>query len=219
MAYKFYVKNAMKNNIVIMNSETFKLYYKEVGKIDYKTLTPQEEQILFAQIKLNDLKSKNFMVENNLRYVVKCVIKAYKPIDDIMEMISYGNDGLYAAIDSFDPSKGNRFSTHLHWKVKDFLSRYRDKTFGRNGEKINIPLDENIDCAYDPTYNFDTEDNKIMLEDFLVKNLSFKEKKVVDLYYIDGYTIKEIMQITNFSRNKVITLKKSFDEKYLKNKI
>jgi len=56
-------------------------------------------------------------VMHNMRLVLSRVLKFRHQEDpDVMEIVSYGTDGLYRAIELFDLSRGTRFSTYaVHW--------------------------------------------------------------------------------------------------------
>jgi RNA polymerase primary sigma factor len=56
-------------------------------------------------------------VMHNMRLVLSRVLKFRHQEDrDVMEIVSYGTDGLYRAIELFDLTRGTRFSTYaVHW--------------------------------------------------------------------------------------------------------
>ena len=100
-------------------------------------------------------------------------------------------------------------------------------------EKITIPRPGHADLVGVTKYNFedimvhtedfvvDEEDNYNYVEDldiFLNNNLSFLDKKVIELYYIEGLKIDFIVKELNISRVRVMNIKKEFDNKFLKNK-
>lgn len=74
------------------------------GTCRQPTLEEQEEAI------------KRFVM-HNMRLVLSRVLKFRHQEDrDVMEIVSYGTDGLYRAIELFDLSRGTRFSTYaVHW--------------------------------------------------------------------------------------------------------
>ncbi len=80
---------------------------------------------------------KNVIIEANLRLVVNIAMKHAAGGPRMSELVSEGNYSLMRAVETFDYTRGFRFSTHASWLItKDFArkvpahSRRRDKTGG-----------------------------------------------------------------------------------------
>ncbi|MHC4213710.1 MAG: helix-turn-helix domain-containing protein, partial [Planctomycetota bacterium] len=80
---------------------------------------------------------KNVIIEANLRLVVNIAMKHAAGGPRISELVSEGNYSLMRAVETFDYTRGFRFSTHASWLItKGFArkiptrSRRRDKTGG-----------------------------------------------------------------------------------------
>ena len=66
---------------------------------------------------------KNFLIRSNLRLVVSIAKKYIKPTNNFFEMVSDGNMSLIRAIEKFDYTKGNKFSTYATWAIMKNFAR------------------------------------------------------------------------------------------------
>lgn len=66
---------------------------------------------------------KNLLIRSNLRLVVSIAKKHIKPTSNFFEMVSDGNMSLIRAIEKFDYSKGNKFSTYATWAIMKNFAR------------------------------------------------------------------------------------------------
>lgn len=66
---------------------------------------------------------KNFLIRCNLRLVVSIAKRHIKPTGNFFEMVSDGNMSLIRAIEKFDYSKGNKFSTYASWAIMKNFAR------------------------------------------------------------------------------------------------
>lgn len=66
---------------------------------------------------------KNFLIRSNLRLVVSIAKKHVTPTSNFFEMVSDGNMSLIRAIEKFDYSKGNKFSTYASWAIMKNYAR------------------------------------------------------------------------------------------------
>jgi RNA polymerase primary sigma factor len=69
------------------------------------------------------LSVKNQIIRANLRLVVSIAKVHAGPTNNLFELISDGNMALIRAVESFDVSRGNRFSTYASWAIKRNLAR------------------------------------------------------------------------------------------------
>jgi RNA polymerase sigma factor (sigma-70 family) len=69
------------------------------------------------------LEVKNFLIRSNLRLVVSIAKRHVKPTSNFFEMVSDGNMSLIRAIEKFDYSKGNKFSTYASWAIMKNFAR------------------------------------------------------------------------------------------------
>ncbi|MCA9079684.1 MAG: sigma-70 family RNA polymerase sigma factor [Planctomycetaceae bacterium] len=66
---------------------------------------------------------KNFLIRSNLRLVVSIAKKHMTPTANFFEMVSDGNMSLFRAIEKFDYTKGNKFSTYATWAIMKNYAR------------------------------------------------------------------------------------------------
>jgi RNA polymerase sigma factor (sigma-70 family) len=66
---------------------------------------------------------KNFLIRSNLRLVVSIAKRHIKPGANFFEMVSDGNMSLIRAIEKFDYSRGNKFSTYATWAIMKNFAR------------------------------------------------------------------------------------------------
>ena len=98
-----------------------RMYLKEIGQI--KLLSADEEVELAKQIAAGNQTAKNKLTEANLRLVVSIAKKYSGRGLHILDLIQEGNTGLIRAVDKFDWTKGNKFSTYATWWIRQAITR------------------------------------------------------------------------------------------------
>jgi len=98
-----------------------RMYLKEIGQI--KLLSADEEVELAKRISEGDQNAKNKLTEANLRLVVSIAKKYSGRGLHILDLIQEGNTGLIRAVDKFDWTKGNKFSTYATWWIRQAITR------------------------------------------------------------------------------------------------
>ena len=98
-----------------------RMYLKEIGQI--KLLTAEEEVDLAKRVSEGDQHAKNKLTEANLRLVVSIAKKYSGRGLHILDLIQEGNTGLIRAVDKFDWTKGNKFSTYATWWIRQAITR------------------------------------------------------------------------------------------------
>ena len=98
-----------------------RMYLKEIGQI--KLLSAEEEVELAKAVAEGDQAAKNKLTEANLRLVVSIAKKYSGRGLHILDLIQEGNTGLIRAVDKFDWTKGNKFSTYATWWIRQAITR------------------------------------------------------------------------------------------------
>ena len=98
-----------------------RMYLKEIGQI--RLLSAEEEVDLAKRVSEGDQEAKNKLTEANLRLVVSIAKKYSGRGLHILDLIQEGNTGLIRAVDKFDWTKGNKFSTYATWWIRQAITR------------------------------------------------------------------------------------------------
>ena len=98
-----------------------RMYLKEIGQV--KLLTADEEIELAKRVSEGDKAAKDRLTEANLRLVVSIAKKYSGRGLHILDLIQEGNTGLIRAVDKFDYTKGNKFSTYATWWIRQAITR------------------------------------------------------------------------------------------------
>ena len=98
-----------------------RMYLKEIGQI--KLLSAEEEVELAKRVSEGDQAAKKKLTEANLRLVVSIAKKYSGRGLHILDLIQEGNTGLIRAVDKFDWTKGNKFSTYATWWIRQAITR------------------------------------------------------------------------------------------------
>ena len=98
-----------------------RMYLKEIGQV--ALLSADEEIELAKRVSEGDQAAKNKLTEANLRLVVSIAKKYSGRGLHILDLIQEGNTGLIRAVDKFDWTKGNKFSTYATWWIRQAITR------------------------------------------------------------------------------------------------
>jgi len=83
----------------------------------------------------NNPEGLRYLVEGNLRFVVKEARKFQGMGLDLLDLISEGNLGLIEAAKRFDPERENKFLTYASWWVRQAIFH----ALAEHGSKIRLP--------------------------------------------------------------------------------
>ena len=111
------------------------VYMKQIK--DVPLLTAEQEKDLALKYQAGDKKAKDKLVTANLRLVIMAA-KRYNlhtsiPFEDL---IQEGNMGLMRAVETFDATKGWRFSTYAMYWIKQSISR----AILNHSRSIRVPI-------------------------------------------------------------------------------
>ena len=98
-----------------------RMYLKEIGQV--RLLTADEEIELAKRVAEGDKAAKDKLTEANLRLVVSIAKKYSGRGLHILDLIQEGNTCLIRAVDKFDYTKGNKFSTYATWWIRQAITR------------------------------------------------------------------------------------------------
>jgi RNA polymerase primary sigma factor/RNA polymerase sigma factor len=71
----------------------------------------------------DSVETKNQIIRANLRLVVSIAKRHVGPAENFFELVSDGNMSLIRAVEKFDYSRGNKFSTYASWAIMKNFAR------------------------------------------------------------------------------------------------
>ena len=126
--------------------------------------------------------TKNQIISANLRLVVSIAKRYVGPAADFFELVSDGNMSLIRAVEKFDVSRGNRFSTYASWAImKNFartipdVLRHRDRFRTSHAETFSAAEDDRTD-------QYEQESAQIQREsqvEGILRRLDERERQIV----------------------------------------
>jgi RNA polymerase primary sigma factor/RNA polymerase sigma factor len=178
--------------IPLLTREQEAHFFRKMNYLKYKATA------LRAQLDLNQPKSrlmdrieklydesittKNQIIRANLRLVVSIAKRYVGLAGDFFELVSDGNMSLIRAVEKFDVSRGNRFSTYATWAImKNFARtiptafRHRGRFSTSHSEIFNTVEDARAD-------HYEQESAQIQRESHvqgILKRLDERERQIV----------------------------------------
>ncbi len=216
------------------SDDIFGLYLCELRNLPRMSNAQKKQLLLESKTNKN---SKKLFLEQNLGLVISVVSKYFPCYVDILDLIQEGNIALNKAIELFNPSLGNEFSTYAYHAIRNNIITYLNKSQKKHN---HLSLEEDINNI-EEINNKPNKSNKTLMEilpdisnvdlNEQVEESNIKEvisnlinrinkprwKAVLELRYgfRDGmcYTYEEIGVIINTHRSRV----EQIDKALLKN--
>jgi len=94
------------------------------------------------------VKTKNQIVQSNLRLVVSIAKRHVTPSEDFFSLVSDGNMSLIRAAEKFDFSRGNKFSTYASWAIMRNYARTIPDQF-KHQERFRTSQEETFAARQD----------------------------------------------------------------------
>src|SRR5918996_1666016 len=118
----------------VATGDSIRMYLAEIGRVPL--LTHADEIRLAKGIARGCKRSKDRLVEANLRLVVSIAKKYRNRGVSFHDLIQEGNLGLIRAAEKFDHDKGFKFSTYATWWIRQAITR----AIADKGRTIRIPV-------------------------------------------------------------------------------
>src|SRR5437763_2545156 len=123
-------------SITNRESPSLEKYLQEIGRVEL--IQPEEEVKLAMQIKRNDRKALERLVNTNLRFVVS-VAKQYQNQGlSLPDLINEGNLGLIKAAQRFDETKGFKFISYAVWWIRQSILQ----ALAEQARIVRLPLNK-----------------------------------------------------------------------------
>jgi RNA polymerase primary sigma factor len=196
--------------VIVTEVDSIIKYINEIKKIPI--LTREEEFEICQRIKSGDQSAISELVKHNLRFVIHTA-KKYQNLGLTFEdLISFGNLGLYRAVEKFDIDRGFKFITFAVWYIKSEITT----AINELSTQVRIPNSQDSD-----NYDFKSEDanlstndvsrfdkSDLMTELKMVLNcLSSEEYDYITRFYGFGYefaqSIDDIAEVMSLSNERV----------------
>jgi len=94
------------------------------------------------------VRTKNRIVQANLRLVVSIAKRHVTATEDFFELVSDGNMSLIRAVEKFDFSRGNKFSTYASWAIMKNFARTIPEQF-KHRDRFRTSHDEMFSATQD----------------------------------------------------------------------
>lgn len=200
------------------------LSYIKNGKAFPEPLSAEDEKYYLEKMYEGDKEARNKLIEHNLRLVAHIVKKYETARTPNEDLISIGTIGLIKGINTYDNKKNTKLATYVARCIENEILMHLRSTKKLKNETL---LQDSIGS--------DKEGNEITLLDILCEgrnevseevekkldceklyellgNLSFREKKVLELRYgldnNDQLTQREVAAILEISRSYVSRIEK-----------
>ena len=165
-----------------------------------------------AKVKIEDLEAierlqekvtavKDLLISCNMRLVVSIAKRHAGQTDNFFELLSDGNMSLMRAVEKFDYSRGNKFSTYASWAIMKNFARSIPEEKTRK-ERYVTGRDELFDVAPDNRTDehelLSTAEQAAFRVNRLLEHLSPRDREIVRLRAgLDGSEPKTLEEIGN----------------------
>ena len=152
-----------------------------------------------------------------VKYLASRIMLGKTKYIEYEDLVSYGIVGLLDAINRYDSSKGMKFSSYATLRIKgamideirknrpiskgamDKLAKYNESVERLQNIFMREPSIKEI--AIDLEYN-----EKLEILSEAIEKLKEKDKLILNLYYYEKFTLKEIGQVLEVSESRVCQL-------------
>jgi len=154
---------------------------------------------------------RNRIVSSNVRLVVSLARKFAKSIDQMSDLIGESMAPLIRAVELFDVSLGNRFSTYATWAVRNHMLRCLKRN-GQTGERMITGIDDQLQRVRDGRRNESDEIRESSQTNDslrrLLSNLSEREQSIIAARFglegqPSGQSLQEIARTIGLSKERV----------------
>ena len=154
---------------------------KLCGELDPATARSSEMDRI-EQLYDQAVKTKNRIVQANLRLVVSIAKRHVGTTDDFFGLVSDGNMSLIRAVEKFDYARGNKFSTYASWAIMKNFARTIPDEF-KHRDRFRTSHDEMFSASQDQRSDqYEQETAQQLRKQQIVRILSSldeREKRII----------------------------------------
>ena len=179
-------------SIPLLNREQEAHYFRKFNYLKYRA-SKLRDRIDRQHPKSSDLELledlieqaqqvKNFLIRSNLRLVVSIAKRHMSPSSNFFEMVSDGNMSLFRAVEKFDYSRGNKFSTYATWAIMKNYARSIPAEYTRL-DRFRTGTDEMFDYSTDDRRNpyeelrTNTQQHQVIMS--ILEQLEERERSII----------------------------------------
>jgi RNA polymerase sigma factor (sigma-70 family) len=207
--------------VPLLNKEQEQHLFRKMNFLKHKAsrlradLKPEKARIQELE-QIEDLQNqataiKDQLISSNMRLVVAIAKKHAAQTDNFFELLSDGNMSLIRAVEKFDYSRGNKFSTYASWAImKNFARSIPDEK--RRRERYVTGHEDMFEIA--PDTRSDEQEVVSIVEqkkhqvNRLLEYLEPRERQIIRMRagldnYSEGMTLEEIGQQLGITKERV----------------
>ena len=136
-----YLKDSRRSALLTAQEELFLAEQIAAGQeadAQLQKQIPADERQHWLCVKQHEAEARSKLVRANMRLVIS-IAKRYRGQGlDFLDLIQEGNVGLLTAVDKFNHTLGNRFSTYATWWIRQSMTR----AIANYGRIIRIPANK-----------------------------------------------------------------------------
>lgn len=157
------------------------------------------------------VKVKNRIVQSNLRLVVSIAKRHVSANEDFFQLVSDGNMSLIRAVEKFDYSRGNKFSTYASWAIMKNFARTIPDEF-RQRDRFRPTSEETFLATEDARANHLVEEAEQLKREQqisrILQELDSREQQIIIRrfglnHHVEPLTLKEVGEELGVTKERI----------------